>query len=105
MPLAQKLYFSGWLAGRMVGRPDGRMAGWPTVRIMLLSPAGAWAELGKILQKIEPLKFFPKCSIFCYPPAMILFTMIAINNLALIAELLWKIFIGCGHIAEQYSIK
>ena len=59
----------------------------------------------KILQKIEPLKFFPKCSIFCYPPAMILFTMIAINNLALIAELLWKIFIGCGHIAEQYSIK
>ena len=24
----------------------GRMAVWPTVIIMLLSPAGAWAELG-----------------------------------------------------------
>ena len=37
MALDWKLYFSGWLAG------------WPTVIIMLFNPAGAWAELGKMM--------------------------------------------------------
>ena len=39
LALARKLYFSGWLV-------DGWWMAGLTVIMMLLSPAGAWAELG-----------------------------------------------------------